>query len=189
MSDEKIPDSRLSPRNRAEELLRKTSGELRGLDPTEARELLHELDVCRAELEIRDEELRQAQMDLAHPWDRLGAIFQNAPIAYVVLDESGVIRQANEACLRMLNRQGENLNDTPFADLLVDVDASTFRALYREFFRNPAENSIELKVRREPGEEHRGRTHLSRRHPGPVEWVLFKSWIDGRRSPSPGYNS
>jgi hypothetical protein len=59
------------------------------------RRLLHELNVHRIELELQNEELREAQRELELSRDRYLQLDHHAPIGYISVDSSGIIRQAN----------------------------------------------------------------------------------------------
>jgi two-component system cell cycle sensor histidine kinase/response regulator CckA len=135
-------------RERAEALL---SGSSRGPNPREladVRQLAHELAVHQAELELQNEELRQTQLALQETRDRFVALYEHAPVGYVVLDSSGIIRQANHTWRVMVNRVDEDFRGSPFADTVLPEDASIFLARFRTFFRNPAKKQIVLRMKR-----------------------------------------
>ncbi|MBN2702862.1 MAG: PAS domain S-box protein [Pontiellaceae bacterium] len=135
-------------RKKAEALLSATKKELQEYSPEQLQELLHELDILRTELELQNEELRDAQTSLSASFSRYNELFNNAPIGYVTLDSSGIIRQTNTTWLKMLNREDSNLLGTPFADLLLPDDATVFLSRFRTVFRNLDEKQIEVRVRR-----------------------------------------
>jgi len=139
-------------RERAEELLAGSAG---GLDPeemTDLKQLAHELAVHQAELELQNEELRQTQLALQETRDRFAALYENAPVGYVVLDSSGIIRQANNTWRVMVNRSDEDFNGSPFADTIFPEDASIFLARFRTFFRSPAKKQIVVRMKRKGSE-------------------------------------
>lgn len=133
-------------RKKAESLLQKKHKELESLDPNEIREVLHELQVHRIELELQNDELRKAQHQLESSRLRFARLFNNAPVGYVVLDRAGVIRQSNKTFLLMTHRE-EEVAGTPFASFLVPEDESVFRARYKSFFRNPSDKFMDLRIK------------------------------------------
>ncbi|MCB1183904.1 response regulator [bacterium] len=66
------------------------------LTAEEASLLIQELQVVQAELELQNEELRETQVVLDGARRRFQTLFEQAPVGYVVLDEVGMIRSANE---------------------------------------------------------------------------------------------
>jgi len=95
-------------RSRAEEFLNKRFADA-GPSPVEnVQKLVHELRVHQVELEMQNEELRNAQEELAESRDRYFDLYDFAPIGYFTLDEKGVILEVNLTGADMLgsNRAG-----------------------------------------------------------------------------------
>ena len=97
-----------SLRRRAEALLTST-GTTRDEDVANATLLVHELAVHHAELELQNDDLREAQTALQEARDRFAALYEHAPVGYVVLDASGIVLQANGTWRTMLNRADDDL--------------------------------------------------------------------------------
>jgi two-component system cell cycle sensor histidine kinase/response regulator CckA len=135
-------------RERAEELLAGSKGALDSTELTDLKKLAHELAVHQAELELQNEELRQTQLALQETRDRFAALYEYAPVGYVVLDSTGIIRQANHTWRVMVNRSDEDFRGSPFSDTIFPEDASIFLARFRTFFRNPAKKQIVVRMKR-----------------------------------------
>jgi PAS domain S-box-containing protein len=142
------PPSADNLRERAEALLAKSSDVFQPEDIKDVNTLAHELAVHQAELELQNEELRTTQLALQQTRDRYAALFENAPVGYVVLDAAGIIRQTNATWRSMLGRPDQDFRDTAFADTLLEEDASIFLSRFRTFFRNPAEKQIVVRIKR-----------------------------------------
>ncbi len=140
-----------APRSRAEGLIARTLEALRSNEAGPFKELAHELAVHQAELELQNEELRQAQIELQEARDRFAALYDHAPVGYVVLDASGIVHQNNTTWLAMLNREEEDLRGRPFTDAMVPEDAQVFLGRFRAFFRNPLEKRISVRMKRKDG--------------------------------------
>src|SRR5262249_3478997 len=91
-------------RKRAEQLMRASRSELLAMPATKVRALVHELRVHQIELELQNEELRQAQVELAESRDRFSDLYEFAPIGYVTLDAKGRISECNLAAADLLGK-------------------------------------------------------------------------------------
>jgi PAS domain-containing protein len=79
------------------------SGELDDL-----KKLAHELAVHQTELELQNEELRQTYLSLQETKDLFAALYENAPVGYVVLDGVGLILRANNTFAEMMYLEDGN---------------------------------------------------------------------------------
>lgn len=113
--------------------------------------LAHELAVHQTELELQNEELRDAQSQLYRSRDRFAALFQQAPAGYVILDRSGLVCSANETWCRMLGRSQTSVIGKPFAETLVDEDARMFRSRFRTFLQQPEGKRFLVQMKRQDG--------------------------------------
>jgi two-component system, cell cycle sensor histidine kinase and response regulator CckA len=138
-------------RKRAEAFLAEPPRTIRPDDLKTVRELLQELSVHQGELELQNEELRDTQLALERVRDRFAALYERAPVGYVVLDASGLIRQTNATWRAMLHRETDDFKGMPFAQAIVSEDAPVFLARFRAFFRNPAEKEIVVRIKRRGG--------------------------------------
>src|SRR4030067_74532 len=84
-------------RKRAEELLSSHISDLEAPSPEEVQQLVYELEVHQIELEMQNEELREAQQALEESRDRYVDLYDFAPLGYVSLDQHGRIREINLA--------------------------------------------------------------------------------------------
>src|SRR5262245_37081190 len=88
-------------RRRAEERLRERK---RSERPQEAdlQRLLHELEVHQIELEMQNEELREARVEMESALARYTEMFEFAPIGYVTISIDGALYELNHAAARLL---------------------------------------------------------------------------------------
>lgn len=112
-----------SLRQRAEELARtgKALGEPT-LSAEEMQEKLHELLLHQIELEMQNEELRQAQEDLEAVRARYFDLYDMAPIGYVTLSEEGLILEANTTIATMLGVHRSLLVNQPISRFIFKED-------------------------------------------------------------------
>jgi PAS domain S-box-containing protein len=102
-------------RRQAEEILRITGADVAAMQSKDIQALVYELQVYQAELEVQNEELRRAHLELEHSRDAFSDLYNFSPIAYVSLSKTGVILEANLtfATLLTIERQtliGQNIS-------------------------------------------------------------------------------
>src|SRR5215467_14974498 len=105
-----------SPGPRAEQLMVASREEILAMPARKVRALVQDLRVHQIELELQNEELRQAQVELANSRYRYSDLYEFAPVGYVTVNERGRIVEANLGAVAMLgvNRVdlvGANLHD------------------------------------------------------------------------------
>ncbi len=125
--------------------------EIPDLSDDQARKLVHELQVHQIELEIQNEELRRIMAELEQSRNQFSLLFHRAPIGYLVLNDVGLINEANETFCRMVSSTRDQLIGSPFSELMEGDDRSVFLARYRAFFKNPVEKNFESLIRRLQG--------------------------------------
>ncbi|MCB1822526.1 MAG: diguanylate cyclase, partial [Candidatus Competibacteraceae bacterium] len=70
-------------------------------------------------------------------------LFHQAPVGYLVLDNIGLIRGANETFCRMVDQERDQLIGRSLAEYVSGVERGIFLARYRALFRNPAGQNLE----------------------------------------------
>ncbi len=91
----------LELRKRALDLLGKSQPEQ---SDAEVRKLIIELDTNRLELELQNEDLRQAEAALALLLLKYNELYEFAPVSYLTLDPTGRIVESNKRAAFLLNR-------------------------------------------------------------------------------------
>ncbi len=79
------------------------------LEPLPAAELLHELQVHQIELEMQNEQLRQAQVALEESRDRHVDLYEFSPVGYLNLDHEGLINEINLTAATILKVERNRL--------------------------------------------------------------------------------
>jgi PAS domain S-box-containing protein len=99
------------------------------MSPEELRALLHNLCVHQIELEMQNEELRQTQRERDVAQARYIDLYDEAPVGYCTLSESGIIEQANLMVGRLLGLKRADLLERPFSDFIQKEEQDVFYLL------------------------------------------------------------
>jgi len=138
-------------RTRAEAMLDTQGEDVSDLSPEEVRNLVHELRTHEIELELQNEELRIAQVDLAESLDRYSNLYDFAPVGYVTISEKGLILEANLTVAVMLGVERGLLLEEPFSKFIVSEDQDIYHLHRRALLETKERRTCELRVRQEEG--------------------------------------
>lgn len=118
------------------------------LPKDEAGRLIHDLRVHQIELELQNEELRETQKHLQAMRDGYARLFHQAPVGYLIVEESGVVLQANAAFCSMVDRDMQRVAGKPLTDFLEQGDREVFLGRFKAFFKSPEGKTMELRMLR-----------------------------------------
>jgi len=110
--------SRNTLRGRAEARLRVARADLADMGKEDLHGLVHELQVHQMELEIQNEELRMAQLELAQTRDRYSLLYDFAPVGYITVNATGEIFEANLTAATMLGVERDALVGRKFSSFV-----------------------------------------------------------------------
>jgi PAS domain S-box-containing protein len=139
-------DSFKSLRERAEAFISQSAPAGQELSPEEMRKLVHELQVHQIELELQNDELQRALGELELSQSQFYNLFNQAPVGYLVLNEVGQIRQANQTFCEMAGREREQVMGRPLADFIDPPDREVFLGRFRAFFKKPEGKFLEARL-------------------------------------------
>jgi PAS domain S-box-containing protein len=99
--------------------------------------VVEELRIHQVELELQLDDIQQSYAALEKAQQRYNKLFDNAPVAYFVIDNDGIVMNANLAASKMLGKERDELKGMLFAEFVVpdfqDVYYFCWRALRSEF--------------------------------------------------------
>ena len=132
-------------RRRAEAKLK---GEHRDMIPSaeSAHRLLHELKVHQIELEMQNEELRQASAEAETSLQRYTELYDFAPTGYFTLESNGVISKANLAAAGILKMERAKLIGQRFGAFVAARSQSAFHAFIKTMPSEQAKASCEVEL-------------------------------------------
>jgi PAS domain S-box-containing protein len=94
--------SRTLRQRAARKIARAGTVDLDALSSKEVRDLVHELEVHKIELEIQNEQLRETQHAADESRERYRQLYDSAPIGFLTLDPGGAVVEANLAVSALL---------------------------------------------------------------------------------------
>jgi PAS domain S-box-containing protein len=140
-------------RRRAEERLKEKTPET-GLSRKEAdqQRLLHELQVHQIELELQNEQLRQAQGEIQAGLEKYTDLYEFAPMGYFSLDRDGVIRAANLPSAGLLGIERARLMSKQFWRFIEPESRPAFKACLEAVFERKAKETCEVALLKKGGQ-------------------------------------
>ena len=95
----------------------------------DVQRLVHELQVHQVELELQNDELLRTQAAEADAVGRYTELFNAAPLAYLVIDADGAVREANLVASQLFAQEHRVLVGQRFVALLNDDDRAAWHEL------------------------------------------------------------
>ena len=106
--------------------------QLEGVDKEALAELVHELKVHQEELSAQNHQLIETQSALEESRDRYVDLYDFAPIGYMTIDLSGVIREMNLTAAGVLGRERGKIVGLPFSAFVLRADKPRFSEHLRQ---------------------------------------------------------
>jgi PAS domain S-box-containing protein len=139
-------------RRRAEKEARVDEAKIREpLSPEEARQALHELRVHQIELDMQNEELRRAQEALEALRARYFDLYDLAPVGYFVLNQRGLILEANLTAATLLGEARGALVKEPISRLILKEDQGIYYRHRKQLFETGEPQACELRLVKKDG--------------------------------------
>ena len=142
-------DDRRKLRAEAEARFARDRGARASSEPSAA--LLHELQVHQIELEMQNEELRTTQVALEESRDGYLDLYEFAPVGYLALAESGLIREANLAACDLLGVERASLRGRRFAGFVVPESLASWGRLVSAVGSSANRSAGDLTLQRKDG--------------------------------------
>ena len=134
-------------RTKAEAKIRERSNVLQNLTLEESKSLLHELEVHQVELEMQNEELREAQHRLEEVRDQYTDLFDFAPIGYLVLNEKAIIKNINLTACDLFGIERSFIIEKPFSAYITNGESRTLFLNLRKAFEKGVLHTFEIEIK------------------------------------------
>lgn len=131
-----------------------TASSLERLDallPEDARAVLHELRVHQIELEMQNEELRRAQVELDMVRARYFDLYDLAPVGYCTLSAPGLLLEANLTAATLLGQSRQALVRQSIYRFILNADQDIYYLYRKRLIETGEEQSCELRMVKHDG--------------------------------------
>ena len=137
-------------RAEAEEIVRKVPRQPAtapvALAPDRIQAMLHDLQVHQIELELQNLELREAQHALEISRARYFDLYDLAPVGYFMLNDNGVIVEANLTGAKQLGVARGQLIKRAFSRFVASADADRYYVYCKQLFKTGVPQAFELRL-------------------------------------------
>lgn len=146
MDNEEIDftDSKMLRKKAEEELKIKQSKVDKTLIETDAKKLVHELQVHQIELEMQNEELKQAYETAEVALKKYTMLYDLAPMGYFTLNSEGTICDLNFTGAEMLGEKRFTLIDHSFKLFIFEDSLPVFNEFLKEVYASNSKESCEV---------------------------------------------
>ncbi len=126
------------------------------------KSLLHELQAHQIELETQKKQLRLLEAALEESRERYSFLYESAPVAYLTLDVSGRITEANRTASTLLGESYLELRHSDFVRLVIGEDQGLWNQNFGLLLKHGGQQQCILNMRRKNGTFFNGHLHYSR---------------------------
>ncbi len=121
------------------------------LSPEETKKFLENLYLHQTELRVQNEELKSAQRVIEETRQRLGNLYDYAPVAYLTLDANGVIEEANLTAAALFRAPRQQLVGMPFQQYVDPEYADNYLRHRASLAQVREKATCELRLRKHGG--------------------------------------
>jgi PAS domain S-box-containing protein len=133
-------------RIRAEEALKNLQMKQDSFEGKNIEMLIQELQVHQIELEMQNDELRIVNELLQQQQMKFEGLYDLAPIGYIIMDETGIILEANNACRDLLDTKILGIINRPLEKFIADNYLNTFFKFKQQIFKTRNKQSCIVKM-------------------------------------------
>jgi len=119
--------------------------------PEDYLKLIHDLDVHRAELQMQNEELRQARSELEESREKYVDLYDFAPVGYLTFSDHGLVTDLNHTAARLLGIEKRSLVNKPLSPFVDKESQDTFHLYLKRVLKSGAREVCELVLKRKDG--------------------------------------
>ncbi|MEO8339801.1 MAG: PAS domain S-box protein [Nitrospirota bacterium] len=138
-------------RREAKELLCATERDVAALSIKDVQQLVRELQVQQIELDMQNEELRRAHIELETARDRYMNLYDFSPAGHLTLDTNGMIVEANLRAGTLLGVNRNELIGQQFSRFVASGDQDIFHRHCQEILKTGKGQTCEVQLHEKAG--------------------------------------
>ena len=138
---------------RAEEFINKHPSAVKKIPPRDVQNLIEDLQIHQIELEMQNEELRRAQLEIEASSDKYTDLYDFAPVGYFTVNEKGIILELNLTGASMLGFERRNLIGNYLSEFITKDTADVFYLGINNLLKERLLQTIELRLVKKGGTE------------------------------------
>ncbi len=119
--------------------------------PAELQRLVHELEVHQIELELQNEELQQARLELEAYLSQYTDLYDFAPVGYLTLGRDGAILKANLTGANLLGVERARLQKQRFGWFVTADYRVAFTTFLAKVFQSQSQKTFDIELQKEGG--------------------------------------
>jgi len=146
--DNKFTKDPVELRKRAEQQLKKVwpgAFDPSSVSREDMQRVIHELRVHEIELQMQNQELRRAELELAAARDKYLDLYDFAPVGYFTLSQRGWIIEANSAGARMLRVDPASLAKQPLARFVHQDDRKEYGSYLKRIVDSESRETCDIR--------------------------------------------
>ena len=148
MKKGKIQSYKNELRRRAEEFINKNPSTIKEIPPGDVKKLVEDLQIHQVELEMQNEELRRAQLELEAARDTYADLYDFAPIGYLTFDETARIQDVNLTGAGLLGSPKSKLLNMQFPAFISPESQDDFYFHMKRLWQTESQQTCELKLQK-----------------------------------------
>lgn len=134
-------------RKQAEIMLSHTVVDIAHMSTEDIQKLLFEFQVHQIELKMQNEELNRVQQELTLSRDKYLQLYDFSPVAYLTLNEAGIIQKANIAAANLLGYSPEKLTNMRLAKLIHPSDQDAYYLFMGQILAQKTDQVFNAKIK------------------------------------------
>lgn len=120
--------------------------DLKTMSPAEIHKLVNELQTHKTEIEMQNDELRRAQLDLNSIKEHFYDLYNLAPVGYCSINEKGLIIEANLTASTLLGVAQRSLIGQPISFFILEEDQEIYYFHQKRLFQTRVPQASELRM-------------------------------------------
>ena len=145
-----FPDKFDALRDQAESLIRQRPDSVSSM-PADVLELIDELKIHQAELEIQNEELKRAQGELSDLHREYERLYEFAPCGYITLSAKRIITRANLTAVDLFGKTKRDLLQSGLSQFVAPEWVDLYHGALRKAAETGEKQSVELMLKKRNG--------------------------------------